>query len=156
MAVHLSESRTVALPPVDSFARTMPMPLNELFTSRGGQIPPVTETREQPATWESVGQTHRIMLGDGGTMRETLTCVDSPRSFGYVLDELTGPIKLLVSSASGLWSFEPDGSGCRITWSWTLHPRGRVGALAMPVFGRFWHRYARNALAQLDTNLART
>lgn len=155
MVTHLSESRTVPVAPEDAFARTMPMPLPELFTRRSGPIPPIRETREQPAIWDTVGQSRLIVLADGGTMRETLTSVDRPRSFGYDLTDLTGPFKLLVSSASGLWAFEPDGTGCRVTWSWTIHPRGPIGRLAMPVFGRFWHGYARAALAQLETNLTR-
>jgi len=156
MVVHLSESRTVPAAPEEAFARTMPMPLDQLFTSRSGPIPPIKETQEQPATWDTVGQSRLIVLTDGGTMRETLTTVDRPRSFGYDITDLTGAFKLLVGSGSGLWAFEPDGTGCRVTWSWTIHPRGPMGPLAMPAFGRFWHGYARKALAQLDINLTRT
>jgi len=134
----------------------MPMPLDQLFTSRSGPIPPIRETREQPATWDTVGQSRSIVLADGGTMREMLTTVDAPRSFGYDITDVTGAFKLLVSSAAGLWAFEPDGSGCRITWSWTVHPRRPIGPLAMPVFARFWHPYVRKALAQLEANLTRT
>lgn len=124
MAIHLSESRTVPLPAEDAFARTMPMPLDQLFTRRSGPIPPIKDVREQPATWDTVGQSRTIVLADGGTMRETLRTVDTPHSFGYDLTDLTGPFKLLVGSASGRWAFEPDGPGCAITWSWTIHPRG--------------------------------
>lgn len=156
MAVHLSESRTVPLTPADAFARTISMPLAELFTSRSGPIPPISETREQPVTWNTVGQSRLIVLADGGTMRETLTAVDPPHSFGYDITDLTGAFKLLVSSASGRWAFDPDGTGCRVTWSWTVHPRGPIGQLAMPVFGWFWRGYARTALSQLESNLTRT
>ncbi len=156
MVTHLAESRTVPVPPDVAFAKTMPMPLEQIFVARGGPLPPVAETREQPATWDTVGQSRLIVLADGGTMRETLTTVDRPRSFGYDIAELTGPFKLLVDSLAGLWAFEPDGEGCRITWNWTVHPRGLQGRLAMPVIGRFWHGYARKALAQLGTNLVRS
>jgi len=156
MPVDLSESRTIPVPPEDAFARTMPMPLPELFTSRSGPIPPIMETREQPETWDTVGQSRTIVLTDGATVRETLTTVDPPRSFGYDLTEVTGALRLLVSSAAGSWAFEPDGTGCRVTWSWTLHPRRPIGPLAMPIFRRFWHPYARKALAQLEVNLTRS
>lgn len=156
MAVHLSESRTLPVTPEDAFARTMPMPLPDLFTSRSGPIPPIRATREQPETWDTVGQSRTVVLADGGTMRETLTTVDRPHSFGYDLTDVTGAFKLLVGSASGLWAFEPDGTGCRVSWSWTIHPRPPIGPLVMPVFGRFWHGYARQALAQLEANLTRT
>lgn len=96
------------------------------------------------------------MLADCSTMRETLTTVDLPRSFGCDIADFTGPFTLLVDSLAGLWAFEPVGEGCRITWSWTVHPRGLQGRLATPVIGRFWHGYAGKALAQLETNLVRS
>ena len=156
MAVHLSESRTLPVALDDAFARTMPAPLEQVFTSRSGPLPPVKEVRDQPATWDTVGQARTIVLADGGTMRETLTTVDRPHSFGYDLTDVTGAFKAIVTTASGSWAFEPVGTGCRVTWSWTLHPRGLVGRLAMPVLGRFWHGYARKALAELETNLTRS
>ncbi len=129
------------------------MPLTDLFTSRSGPIPPVKETREQPGTWDTVGQSRVIALTDGGSMRETLTTVEPPHSFGYDLTDVTGPFRLLVASASGRWAFEPDGTGCRVTWSWTIQPRTPFGPLAMPIFGRFWRGYARTALARLESHL---
>ena len=156
MVTHLAESRTVSVPPDVAFVATMPMPLERIFVARSGPLPPVKEIREQPPTWDTVGQSRVIVLTDGGTMRETLTVVDRPRSFGYDIADFTGPFKLLVDSLAGRWSFEPDGDGCRITWSWTVHPRGLQGRLAMPVIGRFWHGYARKALGHLELNLVRS
>ena len=57
-------------------------------------------------------------------------------SWGYTLSEVTGPLKPLVATVDGLWTIEEAGTGCRITWTWTVHPRGRAGALAMPLLGR--------------------
>lgn len=152
MATHLTESRTVPVEAADAFGRTMPMPLETIFTRRVGPFPPVKDV-DGPPTWDAVGQSRTIRLSDGGTMLETLTTVEPPLSFGYQITDATGPMKPLIESFDGLWSFEPVGTGCRITWSWTVHPRGRLGAVAMPVFDRFWHGYARRALAQLETNL---
>ena len=40
--------------------------------------------------------------------------------------------------------------GRRVTWAWTVHPRGRLGRLAMPVFARMWQGYARQALERIE------
>ncbi len=151
MAVtHLSESRAYPVAPADMFAQLLPMPLPDLFSRRYLAIPSVRETRDAPPTWDAVGQRRRIVLADGGTMLETLTLVDPPRAFGYTLTELTGPLSPLASSIDGTWSVDPTGTGCRVTWSWVVHPRGRLAGVAMPVFARLWHGYARRALADLE------
>ncbi|MGH3346457.1 MAG: SRPBCC family protein [Nocardioides sp.] len=149
-ATRLSESRAYPLTPADGFARLLPMPLPDLFSRRYLAIPPVRETREQPPTWEAVGQTRRIVLADGGTMLETLTHVEPPLRFGYTLSELTGPLSPLATTIDGEWTVEPAGTGCRISWTWDVHPRGRLGSIAMPIFARLWHGYARQALGELE------
>ena len=76
-------------------------------------------------------------------MLETLTEVDRPHGFGYRLTEFTGPLKPLTERVEGRWTVEPAGTGARVTWSWRLHPRGRVGGTGMSVFAKFWPGYAR-------------
>jgi hypothetical protein len=149
-AIHLSESRAYPVAPADMFAQLMPLPLPDLFSRRYVAIPPIREVRDAPPTWDTVGQTRRIVLADGGTMHETLTLVDPPRAFGYTITELTGPLSPLASSVDGTWSVGASGTGCRVTWSWVVHPKGRLGNAAMPVFGKLWHGYARQALADLE------
>lgn len=145
-----AQSRTYPLAVDDAFTRVIAWPLPEIFSRRYLAIPPIREVREGPASWDAVGQSRRIVLADGGTMFETLTRVDRPTAFGYTITDLTGPLAPLVESLDGTWSFEPVGTGCRITWTWDVRPRGRVGALAMPVLKRLWHGYARQALARLE------
>ena len=153
MATQLSQSRLVPVEPVEAFDRLIVLPLPAIFSRRHGPFPPVRETREAPPVWGSVGQTRRIVLADGGTALETLTSVDRPRSFGYTLTEPTGALALLVERVEGRWEVEGSGTGSRITWSWTLHPRGRPGSAALPLVGRFWHGYARKGLEQLERSL---
>jgi hypothetical protein len=151
MAVtQLSESRAYPVAPADMFAQLLPLPLPELFSRRYVAIPSIREVREAPPAWDAVGQTRRIVLADGGTMLETLTLVDPPRAFGYRITELTGALAPLASAVDGTWSVDPAGTGCRVTWSWVVHPQGRLGGVAMPVFGKLWHGYARQALADLE------
>jgi len=82
-------------------------------------------------------------------MREQLTDIDAPHSFSYRLSDITGPLRPLVESVDGRWSFVPEGTGTLITWRWTLHPRG-VGARVVPLLARMWRSYARQALEELS------
>jgi hypothetical protein len=132
----------------EAFDRVLPLPLEELFVRRYGPIPAIKETRQQ-GVWGTVGQTRTIVMADPGTMQERLVVVERPYRFGYVLDQVTGPMSLLVSRVDGLWSFEPDSRGTTIRWAWEVHPRP-AGRPVMPVFARFWHGYARRSLAHLE------
>jgi hypothetical protein len=148
--LRVASSRTVPVPVERAFDVVMPEPLPALFSRRYGPIPPIREVREQPPTWDSVGQSRRIVLADGGTLKETLTSVDRPTSFGYDITDITGPMKPLAGRVEGLWTFESAGTGTRITWAWTIHPANAVSGLLLPVFGRFWRGYARQALEEVE------
>jgi hypothetical protein len=112
-ATHLSESRAYPVAPADMFAQLMPLPLPDLFSRRYVAIPPIREVRDALPTWDTVGQTRRIVLADGGTMHETLTLVDPPRAFGYTITDFTGPLSPLASWVDGTWSVDASGTGCR-------------------------------------------
>lgn len=145
----LSQSRAVPVPVEEAFDRVLPHPLPAVFSRRNLAIPPIKGVRGQAGEWGTAGQTRTILLADGGTMLETLTAVDRPRSFDYTITEVTGAMKPLVSTALGRWSFEPAGTGTRITWTWELTPTA-VGRYAMPVFGAMWNGYARKALEEIE------
>jgi hypothetical protein len=147
--VHLEESRDFPVSVEDAFDVVLPAPLPGIFNRRYAALPAVKEVRDQAGEWGTVGQTRTIVLGDGGTMRETLTSLERPHSFGYTISEVTGPMKLLAHSLDGRWSFEPVGTGVRITWAWELRPANVVGRLAMPLFTRSWHGYARRAMEEI-------
>jgi len=151
----LSESRTVPVPVEHAFDVLMPTPLPEIFRHRYAAIPPIAEVRDQDGVWGSVGQSRTIVLADGATMREELTSLDRPRSFGYRITGISGVMRHLVGSLDGLWTVEPVGTGARVTWRWTVHPASGVAALALPVFGLMWHGYARKALAEVESVLLR-
>lgn len=150
--VTLSESRAVQVPVAEAFDRVLVHPLPELFRKRRLAIPPIKEVRGQAGEWGTVGETRTIVTSDGGTMLETLTSNERPSSFGYTISQVRGPMKPLVSTADGRWSFEPAGSGTLVTWTWVLTPTA-VGRLAMPVFGAMWHGYARQALDEVGAML---
>src|SRR6476619_4832448 len=81
--VVLARSRTVPVPVEHAFDVVLPTPLPDLFRYRYAAIPPISEVREQEGVWGSVGRTRTIVLADGATMREELTCLDRPHGFGY-------------------------------------------------------------------------
>ncbi|WP_406814393.1 SRPBCC family protein [Mycobacterium sp. M23085] len=137
----------------DAFHRTLPIPLPTLFHRWYGPFPPIKEVREQTGAWDSAGQTRVVQLAGGATMREELTSVDPPRSFGYRLSEVTGPMALLVDHVLGEWIFAPAAGGTEITWRWDIRARSALTAWALPVLGRMWQGYARRALHDLSAVL---
>jgi hypothetical protein len=148
--LHVESSRTVPVTQERAFDVVLPEPLPRFFGRRYLVFPPIREVRDQDGAWGTVGQTRTIVLSDGGTLRETLTSVDGPASFGYRIDQIRGPMKPLVSGVEGRWSFEPAGTGCRITWAWDIQPSNGMTARLMPVLGRMWQGYARQALEEVD------
>lgn len=144
----LSCSRAVPVGFEDACERVLHLPLPELFRRRFLAIAPIRETRQE-GSWGTPGQTRVIRLADGGSMQETLTRVDPPHSFGYSISGIRGPLQPLVPSAEGEWSFEPAGTGTRITWSWLVTPTP-LGGVAMPVFRAMWNGYARPALEEIE------
>lgn len=154
-STRFERSRTYPVSEQVAFDRTIVLPLPKLFRHRFGPIPPIKEVRDQTGDWRSAGQSRTILLKGGGSVREELTEVDAPWVFRYRLSEVTGPMKLLVESVEGSWSFEPIGTGVRVTWVWDVRPRSRAAARMMPVFRRFWSGYARRALEVLEHHLVR-
>lgn len=150
MALELAASRTYPVPVDRAFDVLLPTPLTELFGRRYAALPPIREVRDQDGAWGTVGQTRTIVLADRGTMRETLVSVDRPRSFGYRISDIAGPMKPLAAAVDGVWTFEEAGTGVRITWAWTVVPASAAAGLLMPAFGRMWQGYARLALEQLE------
>ncbi|MGH3445053.1 MAG: SRPBCC family protein [Nocardioidaceae bacterium] len=146
----VSQARSYPVPPDKAFVVALETPLEQIFTRRFAAMPPIREVRGQDGAWGTVGQTRTIVTSDGGRLTEELTSVDRPDSFGYGLRVISGPMKPLVSSVEGRWSFAEAGTGCTVTWAWTVHPATDLAARMMPVFGWMWRGYARAALGQLE------
>ena len=123
MDLELAQSRTYPVSVERAFDVVLPTPLPELFSRRYAALPPIREVRDQDGEWGTLGQTRTIVLADRGTMRETLTSVDRPHSFGYRISDITGPMKPLAASVDGLLDASSEaGTGVRITWAWTVRP----------------------------------
>ncbi|HYB36515.1 MAG TPA: SRPBCC family protein [Mycobacterium sp.] len=153
MTLVVEQSRAIPVTVEDAFGGTLPMPLPTIFRRWYGPIPPVKQVRDQTGDWDAPGQTRMVMLAGGGSMREELTSVDPPRSFGYTLTDIKGPMAPLVNLVEGEWIFTSAGTGTNVTWRWTIHPRSPLTAPVLPVFGRVWKGYARQALEGLSAQL---
>jgi len=155
MTVHLEASRAYPVEVGHAFDRTMGQPLPDLFRRRYGPLPPIKAVTGFTEPWSTVGQTRTIHLADGGTMLEELTSVERPGRFAYRISQIAGAMKPLIGGIEGAWSFEAAGTGTRITWSWEVEPASSTSAYLMPVFGRLWAGYARQALENLEDLLLR-
>jgi hypothetical protein len=149
----VEQSRTISTAQEEVFRDMVPMPLPSLFRKWYGPIPPIKEVRDQTGDWDAVGQSRTVVLVGGGSMREELTQFNSPHSFGYTLSDVKGPLSPLVGRVDGEWTFEPVGSGTNVTWRWTIHPRSRLAAPLLPIFGKLWKGYARQSLEELSKQL---
>jgi hypothetical protein len=149
----VDESRVIPVSAEEAFHRTLPAPLPDLFKRWHGPIPPVRDVRDQTGAWDGAGQTRTVRLAGGATMREELTSVDPPRSFGYRLTKIRGPMALLVDHVAGEWIFASAADGTEITWRWDIYPKSPLTSWALPLFGRIWKGYARKALRDLSVML---
>ncbi|MDT5173720.1 MAG: hypothetical protein QOG37_971 [Mycobacterium sp.] len=152
-SVSVEQSRAIPVSVEDAFARTLPIPLPVICAQWYGVIPPIKEVRDQTGDWDAAGQTRTVLMVGGGRLHENLTSVDPPRSFAYTLSGITGPLATLVSSVDGKWSFAPAGTGTKVSWQWTLHPKSSAVAPLLPVFGKMWKGYARVVLEKLSAQL---
>lgn len=151
---HLAYSRTFPAAPETAYQRVLVVPLERILGRRHLAIPGVRSVEQQEAWGRRLGQQRIIRLADGSCMRETLTALDAPRSYGYLLTDLAGPMKLLIAEVEGRWSFEPEGHGTRITWVWEVRPTG-PGRFAMPGFARMWTGSAARAFDEIGVVLRR-
>ena len=152
----VQESRAIPAPVEQAYEWLLPAPLTSVFDRWFGPIPAVREVTDQEGDWGTVGASRTIRTADGGSLREELTTVEPPHSLAYTLSDVTVPMKLLVSQVEGRWTFEPAGTGVRVTWAWTVHPASQLAEIAMPLFGWLWKGYARQALERVEEGLLAT
>ena len=150
----LSSSTLVPVPPPVAFDGVLDAPLEALFATRSGPIPAVARCEGQAGACAAVGQTRTVVLADGTSNVENLVALDRPHEYRYRLSDFTGPMKLLVAGVDGRFSFAPEGSGTRVTWSWSIRATSPVARAVLPVVGFFWRRYAARMWPRYAARLA--
>lgn len=138
----LSSSTVVPASLESAWTGILDAPLETLFTERAGLIPPIQECTGQDGAWDAVGKSRTVVLADGSSNLETLVEYSAPSTYRYQLRDFTGPMKALVATVEGQFSFIPEGDGTRVTWSWKIHPTNPAARGILPVVGFFWRRYA--------------
>jgi hypothetical protein len=139
----LSTSSVVPAPPDTAFQTLLDAPLAELFPTRSLLIPPIRGCEGQQGAWGEVGQTRTVVLADGSRNLETLTAVERPTDYRYLLTDFTGPMKLLVRKVEGRFAFEAHGADTLVTWSWAVHPKHPLARVLLPAVGASWRAMAR-------------
>ncbi|MFL6025108.1 MAG: SRPBCC family protein [Marmoricola sp.] len=139
----LSSSTLVSASPEAAFDTLCAAPLEQLFTTRSGPIPPVVRCEGQQGEWGRTGASRSVVLSDGTGNLETMVGGDrATQEYRYRLSDFQGPFKRLITSIDGQFTFVPEGSGTRVTWTWRLNPVNGATRLVLPVVGFFWSRYA--------------
>jgi hypothetical protein len=154
-AIVIEQSRLLPVSPEIAFAGTHQIPLKFLFPQWHGSIPSVRATRGQTGDWNTVGQVREIVLANGASLIQTLTILNPPRSLGYRLSDLHGPLAPLIDHVDALWTFDASGTGTQVTWQCTMHPNSALATPLMPPVVQIWTVHAKNVLDHLSEYIAR-
>jgi hypothetical protein len=117
-----------------------------VFYPSFGPLPAVVGVRDQPATWDVVGYSRTLDLSDGGSVVETITHSEPGSFFAYDLSGFRGLFGTLVAGARAEWSFDAQGSSCRIRWTYAFRPLPGRGWVVRAVVAALWRPYMRRVL----------
>ena len=114
-----------------------------------GPLPATVGVREQSGPWDTVGQTRRLLLSDGGHVIETITDVERNAFFAYELTDFQRLFKRLVVSARSEWTFTAVNGGTLVHWTYEFFPRPRWGWLVALIVRLWWDPYMRSVLPEI-------
>ncbi len=155
--MHSSTATTTAIAnatPKEAYDRLVALELTK-FYPRSGLLPAIVDVRDQDGAWGRLGQTHRLILSDGGHVIETITDTDSPTYFAYELTDFQKLFKVLVAYARAEWRFEREEHGTRVTWTYTYHGRSGRGWMVSAIVRLLWAPYMRRVLPPIAGQLGR-
>lgn len=119
------------------------------FYPKHGPIPATVAVREQSGPWSVVGQTRTLVLGNGGTVSETITEVSRPDRFCYELTGFSGVFRVLVQRGEAEWVFAPVEDGTRIEWRYSFTSRTGWGWAVALLVRLAWDPYMRRVLPEM-------
>ena len=125
------------------------------FYPKSGVLPAVIEVRDQPATWNTPGQTRTLMLSDGGSVIEHITDVDRPGFFAYDLTDFQKLFGKLVDHGRAEWTFTATPGGTNIHWSYTFFPRRGARVVLALIVRLLWGPYMRKVLPGIVAEIDR-
>lgn len=125
------------------------------FYPRSGALPAVIEVRDQSGPWDTVGQTRRLMLSDGGHVIETITDANSPTYFAYELSDFQKLFGALVKGARAEWRFAREVEGTSIRWTYTFFGKPGRGWIIAIIVTLLWAPYMRKVLPPIANEVSR-
>ena len=99
------------------------------FYPRFGPLPATIKVTHQSGPWNTIGQTRRLELSDGGHVIETITDVEPHSFFAYELTDFQKIFSRLVDHARAEWTFTAVPEGTLVHWTYTFFARKRWGWL---------------------------
>ncbi len=108
-----------------------------------GPLPGVVRTSGHTGPWDQIGSARVVHLADGGTAREQVTLLESPRRFAYRVRDISNPIvKTLAVEARGDWTFVAVGQSTQVNWTYTFVAKNAVTAVPLWLVARvLWRGY---------------
>ena len=123
------------------------------FYPKFGPIPATIAVREQSGPWDSVGQTRKLVLSDGGHVIETITDVEKPHAasafFAYELTDFQKLFKVLVDHARAEWTYTEQPGGTLVHWTYTFVPRRGWGWAVSLIVRLWWGSYMGAVLPEI-------
>jgi hypothetical protein len=125
------------------------------FYPKSGALPAVNAVADQPATWDTPGQTRQLLLSDGGSVIEHITDVRRPDFFAYDLTDFQKLFGRLVEHARAEWTFAAVDGGTSIHWSYTFFPRPGARIVLALIVRLLWAPYMRRVLPGIVAEVER-
>jgi hypothetical protein len=119
------------------------------FYPKHGPIPATIGVREQSGPWDTVGQTRKLLLADGGHVIETITNVEPNHFFAYELTDFQKLFKRLVDHARAEWTYTEQPDGTLVHWTYTFYPHKRWGWAVALIVRLWWDPYMRQVLPEI-------
>ncbi|MDP9027464.1 MAG: SRPBCC family protein [Actinomycetota bacterium] len=118
-------------------------------------VPATVSVEGQTGAWDAVGQTRRLHLSDGSSVRETTTDVDRPGFFAYELTEFTKVFGPIIDHARAEWRFEAVDGGTLITWTYTFFGKPGRRWIVSLIVSLVWAAYMRKVMPGLVAEVGR-
>jgi Polyketide cyclase / dehydrase and lipid transport len=157
-ALFVKVTRTIARPVAETFAYIVPVDVTHIFP-RQGDMPGNVKTTVTSDWGQYVGQTRDTTADDGSSFHETLTALESNKSFGYKVENLTSPaMKGVVDRIEGAWEFTDNGNDTTsIEWFYVLVPANSeaIATIKEKIVARYRGRLE-NAMNIIKADLEKT